>query len=46
DISLLPRLSDVGLSEFYRAGEAIERGYEAAHAQINEVKRLQEVVRS
>ena len=45
DISLLPRLSDIGLSEFYRAGEAIERGYEAARAQITEVKRLQAVVR-
>lgn len=44
DISLLPRLSDIGLSEFYRAGEAIERGYEAAHAQIGEVKRLQSFV--
>lgn len=46
DISLLPRLSDIGLSEFYRAGEAIDRGYEAAHAQIAEVKRLQAVVRA
>lgn len=45
DISLLPRLSDIGLSEFYRAGEAIDRGYEAARAQITEVKRLQAVVR-
>lgn len=45
DISLLPRLSDIGLSEFHRAGEAIDRGYEAAHAQITEVKRLQAVVR-
>jgi NTE family protein len=25
DISLQPRLSDIGLSEFHRAGEAIER---------------------
>jgi len=46
DISLLPRLSDIGLSEFYRAGEAIERGYEAARAQISEVKRLQSFVMS
>ena len=46
DISLLPRLSDIGLSEFYRAGEAIDRGYEAARAQITEVKRLQAVVRA
>ena len=45
DISLLPRLSDIGLSEFHRAGEAIERGYEAARAQMTEVKRLQAVVR-
>jgi len=44
DISLLPRLSDIGLSEFHRAGEAIDRGYEAARGQIGEIKRLQAVV--
>ncbi|MGO7726397.1 hypothetical protein ACC675_37930, partial [Rhizobium ruizarguesonis] len=30
DISLQPSLSYIGLSEFHRAGEAIERGYEEA----------------
>jgi NTE family protein len=43
DISLHPRLSDIGLSEFHRAGEAIERGYEEASIRLPELKRMQEV---
>ncbi|QPB21448.1 patatin-like phospholipase family protein [Rhizobium sp. 007] len=42
DISLHPRLSDIGLSEFHRAGEAIERGYEEARARLPELRRMQE----
>jgi NTE family protein len=42
DISLLPRLGDIGLSEFHRAGEAIERGYEEGMSKLSELKRLQE----
>jgi NTE family protein len=42
DISLHPRLSDIGLSEFHRAGEAIERGYEEAKARLPELRRMQE----
>lgn len=42
DLALHPRLSDIGLSEFHRAGEAIERGYEEGQAKLSELKRLQE----
>lgn len=42
DLALHPRLSDIGLSEFHRAGEAIERGYEEAKMRLAELKRLQE----
>jgi NTE family protein len=42
DLALHPRLSDVGLSEFHRAGEAIERGYEEASARLTEIRRMQE----
>lgn len=43
DLALHPRLSDIGLSEFHRAGEAIQRGYEETLAQISALKRMQEV---
>lgn len=42
DLQLHPRVNDIGLSEFHRAGEAIDRGYEEARAKINELKRMQE----
>ena len=42
DLALHPRLSDIGLSEFHRAGEAIDRGYEEGKAKLSELKRLQE----
>ena len=42
DLALHPRLSDIGLSEFHRAGEAIERGYEEASARLTEIRRMQE----
>lgn len=44
DLALHPRVSDIGLSEFHRAGEAIERGYEEAKSRISEIKRMQEAV--
>jgi NTE family protein len=44
DLALHPKLSDIGLSEFHRAGEAIDRGYLEAKARITEIKRMQEVV--
>ncbi len=43
DLALHPRLSDIGMSEFHRAGEAIERGYNETMAQIAALKRMQEV---
>ncbi|PKA39407.1 patatin-like phospholipase family protein [Rhizobium sullae] len=46
DISLHPRLSDIGLSEFHRAGEAIDRGYEEAKARLPELRRMQEAFAS
>ncbi|MFB2553271.1 patatin-like phospholipase family protein [Ensifer soli] len=44
DLSLHPKLSDIGLSEFHRAGEAIDRGYQEAKMKIGELRRLQETV--
>jgi NTE family protein len=43
DLSLHPRLSDIGLSEFHRAGEAIDRGYTETINQIAALQRMQEV---
>lgn len=44
DLALHPKLADVGLSEFHRAGEAIDRGYEEAKARISEMRRMLEVL--
>ncbi len=44
DLSLHPKLSDIGLSEFHRAGEAIDRGYQEAAAKLGEIKRMQVVL--
>ena len=44
DLSLHPRLADIGLSEFHRAGEAIDRGYQEAKAKIGEIRRMQDVL--
>ena len=44
DLALHPKLSDIGLSEFHRAGESIDRGYLEAKARIFEIKRMQEIV--
>jgi NTE family protein len=46
DLALQPRLSDIGLSEFHRAAEAIDRGYDEAKAKIGEIKRMQDAVRA
>ncbi|MGV3553215.1 patatin-like phospholipase family protein [Rhizobium sp.] len=46
DLSLQPRLADIGLSEFHRAAEAIDRGYEETKAKIGEIKRMQDAVRA
>lgn len=46
DLALQPRLADIGLSEFHRASEAIDRGYEEAKTKIGEIKRMQDAVRA
>lgn len=44
DLLLMPRLSDIGLSEFHRANEAIDRGYEETKSKLSEIRRLREVL--
>lgn len=44
DLLLMPRLSDIGLSEFHRANEAIDRGYEETKSKLSEIRRLGEVL--
>ncbi|MEK1868232.1 MAG: patatin-like phospholipase family protein [Ensifer adhaerens] len=44
DLALHPKLNDIGLSEFHRAGEAIDRGYHEAKARLVEIRRMQEVL--
>src|SRR5690606_32707540 len=44
DISLQPKLSHIGLTEFYRADEAINIGYETTMSQIAELNRMQTVL--
>jgi len=46
DLALQPRLSDIGLSEFHRASELIDRGYLEAKARIGDIKRMQEAIRA
>jgi NTE family protein len=45
DLTLQPRINTIGLSEFHRAGEAIERGYEEARSRIPELQRMQQAFR-
>jgi NTE family protein len=44
DMSLHPKLSDIGLSEFHRASEAIDRGYQEASAKLGEITRMQAIL--
>lgn len=44
DLSLQPKLGHIGLTEFYRADEAIRLGYEATKAQMADLQRLQTVL--
>ncbi len=44
DLSLQPKLGHIGLSEFYRADEAIRIGYETTKVQTSELLRLQSVM--
>jgi NTE family protein len=43
-MSLQPKLGHIGLTEFYRADEAIRLGYEATMAQMRDLERLQTVL--
>ncbi|WP_309084852.1 patatin-like phospholipase family protein [Chelativorans sp.] len=40
DLSLQPKLGHIGLTEFYRAGEAIQIGYDTTKAQLSEIERM------
>ena len=44
DLSLQPKLGHIGLTEFYRADEAIRLGYETTVAQLADLQRLQTVL--
>jgi NTE family protein len=44
DLALHPKLNDIGLSEFHRAGEAIDRGYYETKSKLSELRRLQDVM--
>ncbi|QLF70368.1 patatin-like phospholipase family protein [Peteryoungia desertarenae] len=44
DLALHPRVNDIGLSEFHRAGESIQRGYEEAKGRVAEVRRMQDAI--
>jgi NTE family protein len=44
DLSLQPKLGNIGLTEFHRADEAIKVGYETTQAKLEEIARLQEVL--
>lgn len=43
DLTLHPRINHIGLSEFHRAAESIDRGYEEARSRIPELQRMQQV---
>lgn len=40
DLSIFPRVRDIGLAEFYRAGECIDFGYEETRRNLPEIRRL------
>jgi NTE family protein len=44
DLALFPKLAHIGLTEFHRADEAIQLGYEATLARLSELERLQAVL--
>ena len=44
DMSILPKLGHIGLSEFHRADEAINIGYETTKAQLSEIARMRQVM--
>ena len=40
DLSIQPKLSHIGLTDFHRAAESIDIGYEATRARISEIERM------
>ena len=44
DLALQPKLGHIGLSEFFRADEAIRVGYETTRERVADLKRLQTVL--
>ncbi len=44
DLSLHPKLGNIGLTEFHRADEAIRLGYEATIAKLEDIERLRAVL--
>ena len=44
DLSLHPKLGNIGLTEFHRADEAIRVGYEATISKLEDIERLQAVL--
>jgi NTE family protein len=44
DLAIMPKLGHIGLTDFHRASEAIDLGYEATKAQVGELTRLQAVL--
>ncbi|MFK0382410.1 patatin-like phospholipase family protein [Agrobacterium sp. NPDC090273] len=45
DLMLHPRINEIGLSEFHRASEAIDRGYEETRSRIPELERMQQALK-
>ncbi|MCR4268878.1 patatin family protein [Nitratireductor sp. ZSWI3] len=45
DLALQPKLGNIGLTEFHRAGEAIAIGYETTQARLAELERLLTVLK-
>ena len=43
DYALHPRLSDIGLADFHRASDAIDRGYDVAMERLPDLRRLAEL---
>lgn len=44
DYAIHPRLADIGLAEFHRAAEAIDRGYEATVSRLADLRQLSTMV--
>ena len=43
DLSIQPKLSHIRLTDFHRASEAIDIGYEATRARVSEIRRMLDV---